>query len=746
MVRGQVNQSSAFDANPQRRRQRHTPAPVSRLDPGSIPPNQSDVRPASPESTLPEASLKAPGSETDELVQAAPAQPALTQPAPAYPDIKPAAAAKPSSKALFTRLRRIGLGASHQWLQQPWPRTVALLRALPQKTGSWPLFCLAVLGLFGSTSLLAYFWLAGLPPLPDCDNTTPLSPDSHRLYCAQEAARSGQLEDLVAGINLVKNWSPNHSLYGDAQQSLAQWSRQMMLVARDRMNQNDFKGASAALSQIPANSPVYEEAQKTLAAWSKQWQSGESLYNKAVEAMNRQDWRAAFDQVTELGYLDHDYWRVQQADSLAKQISIQKGAQDSLKQAKKLSTKLGPAQMGEAILLLQSIPPQAQAWPEAQTLMTTWSQDLLKVAWLYWQDGYTARAIELAQEVPLSLTLEANLADLVKYSHAVKLVEDNQIEERPWRQLWSLVEATTALEQIGADSPLYSQAQAQLQGWQARLQDLQQIQLATMVASLGQKPALDYAIAQAEQMGTDRPLYGQAQSRVANWKLQTEQLQDLPYLKLAQQFAAGEIGQIATAGQPIAQLQLAIAQAQVIPQQRSLWSEAQAQIVAWQRQIEKLEDQPMLDEAVNLAKANKLDEAITAAAQIRPNRALYDQAQAAISSWKEKIRLALLAEDQAVLDRAYGLAGSGDLTGGIATAAQLSPGRPLHLEAQSAIGAWLRERDGDPKAPVDPVGDAVAPESASSSTAPEAGTESAASGDSTADAGSSSEGSSGEIP
>jgi hypothetical protein len=722
MVRGQINQSSAFDANPERRRQRPPAAPVQRPEQASSS-LRIDKLDQSGQLDQPESlSSPAPSLESEPKAPEQEPEPNLV----AVPALVPKSLL---SKLRITHLRSIPPGAPQQWLQRSWPQAVTMLRALPQKTGRWPLFCLTVLSLFGSTSLLAYFWLAGLPPLPDCGNTTPLSPDSHRLYCAQEAARSGKLEDLVAGINLVKNWSPNHSLYGDARQSLAQWSRQVVLVARDRMNQNDFKGASAALSQIPANSPVYEEAQKTLAEWTKQWQSGEALYNNAIEAMNQQDWRTAFDYVTELGYLDHDYWRVQQADSLAKQISIQKGAQDSLKQAKKLAAKLGPEQMGEAILLLQSIPPQAQAWPEAKALMTTWSQTLLKIAWLYWQDGYGARAIQLAQQVPPNLELDRNLTDLVNYSHAVKLVDENQAEDRPWRQLWSLVEATTALDQIAVDSPLYREAQTQLQGWQARLQDLQQLQLATMVANLGQRPALNYAIAQAEQIGTDRPLYGQAQSRVANWKLQTEQLQDLPYLKLAQQFAAGEVGQNETGGQPTAQLQLAIAQAQVIPQQRSLWSQAQTQIVAWQRQIEKLEDQPMLDEAFNLAKANKLDEAIVAAGQVRPNRALYDQAQAAISSWKEKIRLAVLAEDQAVLDRAYGLAGSGDLTGGIATAAQLSPGRPLYLEAQAAIGAWLRERDGDPKAPSD-IGSS--PDESTGNASAEVGSEPASSSEQTA--------------
>lgn len=562
----------------------------------------------------------------------------------------------------------------------------AFLQAFPQKTWKWPLICLMVLGGFGSTGLLAYLWLAGLPPLPDCRSTTALSPDTQRLYCAQDASRSGNLEDLVDGIKLVKSWSPNHPLYREAQRSLERWSRQVMQVAREKMHQNDFKGASEALGKIPANSPVYEEAQKMLANWQQQWQAGEAIYTKAVDAMNRQDWREAFDQVTELGYLEQDYWRLQQADALSKQISVQKKAQESIKQAKKLAKKLTPEQMGEAIVLLQEIPPETGPWTEAQTLLAEWSQNLLKIAFRYWQDGDGATAIRLAQQVPLNLKLSGDLSDLVKYSHAAKLVEESQGEGRSWKQLWSLMEATTAVEQISAGSPVYTEAQVQLKNWQAQLQDAQQLQVATMVAGFGQKSALNYAVAQARQVNPSRQRYSQAQALVTRWLLQIEQLEDLPYLKRAEQLGAE---------QTVPALQQAIAQAQVIPSQRSLWNQSQSQIVVWQRQIEKLEDQPVMNRALALAKANQLDQAIVTAAEIRPNRALYDQAQSSIATWKDQISMALEAEDQALMDRAYGLAGSGDITGGIAVAAQLSPGRPLYMEAQSVIGAWLKERDGD---------------------------------------------------
>jgi hypothetical protein len=562
----------------------------------------------------------------------------------------------------------------------------------PQKNWRWPALYGGSLAVFGGISLIAYLWLANLPPLPNCQTTTPLSSDAHRLYCAQEAARSGKLSDLTAGIAIVKDWSPDHALYRDGQHALSKWSKLVMQHAREKMHHDDFKGAIDALNQIPKTSPVYAEAQEMMAAWKNQWQSGEAIYAKAQEAIKQQDWRGAFNQVTELGYLEHDYWRLQQADQLSKEILVQKKSREALTQAQKLAKKLMPEQMGEAIQLLQGVAPETAAWAEAQTLQATWSQNLLKIALLHWQEGNTSGAIQLAQQVPLHLGSSTNAEDLVKYSHAHRLVADSAIEAKlSWRQLWSLLEATTAVQQIQPDSPVYAEAQAKLQDWQAQFEDLQKLQMANLMADWGQKPALESAIAKAKQIAPDRQRYQQAQTLITGWLQQIEQIEDSPYLKLAQQFAAANT---------VPSLQLAIGQAQVIPTHRSLWTEAQSQIQSWQQQIERIEDQPIMDQANRLAATQKFDEAIAAIAEIRPERALYPEAQAAILLWKEKIRAIQVAADRAILERAFNAAGSSQLTDAIATAAQIAPGRPLYLEAQAAIGAWLRERDGHSKSDI----------------------------------------------
>lgn len=688
MVR-QVNKPSPFDPaspstpQPFARRGEAAKLPVWIKPSGRLPPSppvpSSPIAPSTPQSI-------------SEPISPLPALPEFV-PEPGVMASEPVPKLKSASPELPSPELPSGLATQGLAIQGLATQVQSTSPTRSPKTWRWSMVCIGSLAVLGSIGMMAYLGLASLPPLPNCQTVTARSPDAQRLYCAQEMARSGELKDLQAGIVLVKDWAPTHFLYRDAQKSLAKWSKLVVLDAREKIDQNDYKGAINALNQIPESSPIYAEAQATLKEWKEQWQEGETLYTQAQDAIKKQDWRGAFDRVAELGYLDHDYWRLQQADGLANQISVQKRSREALTQAKKLAKKAEAEQiiqqLGEAIVLLQEVAPETDAWAEAQTLLSAWSQRLLSVALKYWQAGDLSGATQFAQQVPLRLELAGNAQDLVKFSHAHQLAEDSAVEGKlSWKQLWNLVEAITAVQQIQPDSLVYGEAQARLQDWQRQYEDLQQLQMANLIAELGQKPSLGAAITRAQTIAPDRQRYPQAEAMITQWQHQIQQLEDLPYLNRAQNFAASNT---------VDGLLLAIAQASVLPRHRSLWSEAQTQILSWQQQIEKIEDQPLMDKAQTLAKNNKLDEAIVAASEVRPNRALYDTAQAAIITWKEKIRAAIVAEDRSVLDRAYGFAGSGRLTDAIGTAAQLSPGRPLYLEAQSAIGAWLRERDGNLK-------------------------------------------------
>ena len=551
-----------------------------------------------------------------------------------------------------------------------------------ERSWHWLTVWLSAACILGGMGTSAFLWLTGLPPLPECQVASTDSAPMQRLYCAQQVARSGKLPNLIRGIELLKGWSPDQPFYEKAQQSIDEWSALVLLNAREKVNQNDLAGGLAAASQIPVSSAVYQHAQKAIAAWKSQWHKGDVLYAKAEVAMQTQRWREATALVTEMGFMDYDYWRIQQADALAKRVLREKEARQALTQAQKLAKGNNPAKLGEAIAALQAIPTGTMAFPEAAAAQQQWSQALLAWALQQWQQGQTDNALIAAQAIPFNPNLPPEGKDLIQLSQAQQQMSD--LTTLPIaEQLWHLLEATAAVQQIGTNSAFYVEAQKRSQSWLDQLQDVTQLQFADLLANLGDRASLQAAIDRASQITPDRPGRLTAQSLIAHWQQDLQKLSDRPYLSRAQAMASAGDRQ---------DLQQAIAQAQVIPTSHPIWQEAQAQILKWQTQIEVLEDRPVLDSAIALAKQNKLAEAIQAAGRIHRDRALSDQAQAQIQVWQAQIRRTQIAQDQPILTQATALADRGHLTMAIELADRIQPNRELYDQAQQSIRAWSEER------------------------------------------------------
>jgi hypothetical protein len=389
----------------------------------------------------------------------------------------------------------------------------------------------------------------------------------------------------------------------------------------------------------------------------------------------------------ELGYLSHEYWRLQQADILFKQVVREKTARESLTHAQKLAKENRPEKLAEAITLVRNVAPDTYATEEAEAALKQWSQSLIIVGLEQWQQGDQEGALATVQAIPLHLDLPAEGKDLIQIGQAMQLAEISLSRTEPLpsiAQVWQLMEAVSATQSISPSSPFYADAQAVMHTWQRHLQDLNQLLVANTIAGWGDRSALELAIARADQVATDRPRRLQAQTLIAKWQLAVQSLEDQPFLARAERWTrSGEISD----------LKAAIAQVKVIPSDRPAWAKAQQFIAEWTAQIQTIEDQPFWDQAQKLAKQGKLREAIDAAAKIQPNRALYAQAQAGITAWKGEIQAAEIAADQPILDRAYGLAARQRLSMAIDVASQIAPGRALYAEAQAAISAWSKERD-----------------------------------------------------
>lgn len=546
------------------------------------------------------------------------------------------------------------------------------------RTAATSALWLGLLAFCGGMAVTAYLWLASIPPLPDCKKLTSMASDSERLYCAERAARSGKEEAILAGFELVQKWSANHPLHQRVNRAMREWSKDLLEIAQEKADKGDLAGAIKLARKVPASSPAYKEVKTTIAGWQKE-QNQEVVLKKAFQtAVAQQHWETAEDKLAALSRLSSD----DAARAEVKQLRLKLGKERSNRQ--KLQEIMGNVEaapndvdtLAKAIAEAKTINPQSQASASAKAAISQWSQDLLNLVAIRVNQGDTTGAIAAAQALPLSVMPPAKLQDVVWVSRAKALATDKLPDESLSDQLRHVWMTLLYTQQIAQTSPLYPQAQAVLPQLEKQFQDLTQLQAANSVANLGQIPSLQAAIAMAKSITPDRPQRLYAQSLIARWNQDIQEIADRPNLLAAKQQAKANT---------IPALKTAIAQANVIKPGRALRPEAQTAIAQWQKQIQAIEDRPILDKAKTLASQKKLKEAVQQANKIQPGRSLYGDAQTFAKKWT---RLIQIAEDQPTLTHAKTLADKGDLSGAISTASQIDSDRALYAEAQASISRW----------------------------------------------------------
>ncbi|MEG5066743.1 hypothetical protein QUB33_24310 [Microcoleus sp. B3-A4] len=554
----------------------------------------------------------------------------------------------------------------------------------------WQLIWLSLLVGFGVTGAAAFLWLLTMPPPPNCQQLSPLAADGERLYCAQQAAKSGKLEQLESAMALVQAWPKEHPLYSQGQHLIGEWSKAILGFARAKIERGDLKGALEIVAKIPKTSPSYPEVEEAVTAWEKNWQEGQKLYDTALAALKSEDLRKAWDYAQALFKLENVFWSQKRYNELIQQISLERNGWQRLQEARDLATEGTPQKFAEAIVLARKIDPQLFARAKAEKEIEGWSRTLLAMATKRLGAKDLPGAIEAASVVPQDSPLFAEAQDLMQLGRAQAVTWNQSISTPLPQHIFSLLEGQGAASQIAPGRPLYKQAQVQIENLQVQFQDLLRLQVASTIASVGQIGTFGLAIEQAQTIGLKQPRRVHAQTLVAAWRREIQRIEDQSFLTLAKQLAEP---------QTVEGLKGGMAQLLLIAQNRPRRIEAQTLLAQWTKRIEVIQDQPLLDEAIALAKQGKLSAAIEKASAIKSGRSLFAKAQDNVYQWVSELQV---AQDRPILDRAAELASQGSLGAAIDTASQIGYGRALYSEAAGAIGRWsaeLRANSAPPPAP-----------------------------------------------
>ncbi|MEM9214667.1 MAG: hypothetical protein AAGD25_10005 [Cyanobacteria bacterium P01_F01_bin.150] len=556
-------------------------------------------------------------------------------------------------------------------------------KKLSQRFGSaWSITWLVITACFSGVGLFAFRWMTSLPPAPDCQNLSAMAADVERLHCTHLEAKSGSVESLLAGFDLVRPWTSEHPSFWKAQSMMERWTKDILILAESTLYTKGFDEAVALVEAVPSTSPLFDQAQATLQEWNNLWSQGEAIVNIALDAVQADQWDVAAQQVVELGKIEHNYWRQERANELSLRILAERQGKQIYEDVKAIADTDNIDELALALAKLDQLEPDTFIWNTAQSDVVEWSKDLAKTSLERFRSGDTEGALALIQSLPAHPDLVPGAADLVRFGYAQRqAAEDPEDWDSGVTPITGFMAALAVAQEIPADSPFYDQAQIQMVQWRRQLEDVAQLQLAQTIASTGHRWLFDVAIDQASMVEKGQPRRLQAQTLLAHWRQEIERVEDRPQLVLAKRIA--ETGTIEA-------LEQAIGQAQGIPDDRALRQDADRAIAQWTGQIQTIEDQPILDSALALAEAGNLSQAITEASKIEPDRALYSSAQAKVGEWRTTIAI---AQNQRLLARARSLAGQTRLTEAINVASGISTASPaIYQEARSAMAQWQNQR------------------------------------------------------
>ncbi|MGG6242307.1 hypothetical protein ACQ4N7_27145 [Nodosilinea sp. AN01ver1] len=518
----------------------------------------------------------------------------------------------------------------------------------PKSNQSWRLLLISLLscGAASAAALGAFLWLINLPPTANCENTATVTTDRAQLFCAQTAASSGELTDVLVALDLVGGWTAEHPLHYEVQPLIEQWSWVALKAAEQELRSNgSMAEAQSLVSHIPVDSPVFATAQETMQTWQTEWEQGEAIMATAQTALQKQDWATASKQVLALAELNNSHWRVEQVAALSRQIRQERQAQELLAEAVATAVPGGSDRLGSALRTASKIDEGTYARQQAQPYLDRWSDLLLKLGQDKWYASELETAIALGRSAALNPSRAKVAQELIWISQARQMAQQSLTT---WRtapdQLVTLYRAMLLANRLPTDSPYYGQAQSSVATWRTHLSELTRLQTAQAVGQVRDIDAIKVAIDQAAKVPMGHPRRVQAQTLVAHWRQEVERLEDRPYLVKAHELAKAKTFE---------GLQAAIQTANAIALPRALRGEAQSWVYIWTSELQVMEDRPLLNRARSLAAQGNLSQAIAEASGIKPGRALYDEAKAAIAGWQweiaaaERARLRALQEEAA---------------------------------------------------------------------------------------------------
>lgn len=541
--------------------------------------------------------------------------------------------------------------------------------AVQQLTGQWQFWVALATISAGGVGTLAVSLLLRLPAQANCTAMNLMTASaSERISCAEIAANKQTVKDLLQGISLVKTLPPDHPLRDEANSLIKVWSQDILNLADKSFETGRLDEAIATARKIPSDVPAYALVEKRIEGWRAVWTKAEGYYRAAEAQVRKENWTQAFREAVRLLYIGNKYWETTKYEEITQVIASAREDGETLTKARNFARSGGVKNLLEAIKLAQGIGSKSYLYEASKAAVVEFGRKMLDLAQTQLDNQDVDGALSIIRQIPSIVNLQGDIEDFTNLAQALALAREGSVA--------SLDAAINQVQRISPNRPLYNKAQDWLLRWQQEQQDVARLDKARQLAQMGSINDFQAAIREAQQIPENNPRAQEAKQQIATWQAQIQTIEDRPLLSRAEQ--------VANLGDPTS-LAAAVNEAAKVSRGRALHSEAQSKISKWTRQIQRIQDQPYLDQARQLANSGNFAEAINTAQQIKPGRALSNQAQSAIQEWQGQARA------QQNWQQAQQLASAGtpeSLISAIQMLRTIPRSSALRSEAETAMNQW----------------------------------------------------------
>ena len=485
----------------------------------------------------------------------------------------------------------------------------------------WQLWGILLVLCSGGVGYGATNMLLKLPKTQSCSKVFwPIASASIRLYCAQTAAEEKNVRGLLAAIELVAVLPENHPLRPEIDRNIDRWATGILTIGEEEFQAGKLKQAIATAKKIPANLSAKELVDEKIAAWNSVWSQGEEQYAQVEEKLREADWNGAFNWAVRLTDSSNEYWATTKYEESINNINV---AQEENASLTKAQTEITNGKIEDLIIAIDradDIDENSYTYEQAQGIIAEGKAKLVASIEQLVEKQDWQQLLRVTPRIPRSLKLNKRQRDWQILANAGSSAQLDTV--------FGIEEAIEEAQKLEPGSEYYKLGRELIRGWKLEIDDVQHLAKARDLARVGTIANLNKAIAEARQIPRANPRYQEASQEIARWRGEIQIIEDQPILNRAKELSYGN---------NVDAWRRAIAEVNLISRSSPLYSEAQTYARTWRANIERIEDQPILDEADSFANIDNYPAAIDAAKKIKSGRALYPEAQTRITGWQQEI-------------------------------------------------------------------------------------------------------------